>query len=82
MTEEQNRVGLPVEHAVPMLADMLTQLLQDMRVRAQLETSMSDRIAITGDSHVQLGLLLQEARIGCTLYFRGLSSCGRKSRWV
>ena len=45
-------------------------------MRAQLETSMSDRIAITGDSHVQLGLLLQEARIGSTLYFWGLSSCG------
>ena len=47
MTEEQNRVGLPVEHAVPMLADMLTQLLQDMRVRAQLVSSVPDRIAIT-----------------------------------
>ena len=49
VTEEQKKVGVPVKQAAPMLAHTLAQLLQDMRVRAQLMASVSDRIAITRD---------------------------------
>ena len=42
-------MGAPVKQVAPMLAHTLAQLLQDMRVRAQLVASVSDRIAITRD---------------------------------
>ena len=35
--------------ATPMLTHALAQLLQDIRVRAQLVASVSDRVAITRD---------------------------------
>ena len=47
VTEEKNRVGVPVRQAAPMLAHIRAQLLQDMRTRAQLEASVSERNAIT-----------------------------------
>ena len=49
VTEEQKRVGVPVKQAAPMLVPTLAQLFQDMRVRAQLTASVSDRIAIARD---------------------------------
>ena len=47
--EEQKQVGVPVTRAAPMLSHTLAQLLQSMRVRAQLAKSLSHRIAITCD---------------------------------
>ena len=42
-------MGVPVKQAAPMLSHTLAQLLQSMRVRAQLAKSLSHRIAITCD---------------------------------
>ena len=47
--EEQKQVGVPVTRAAPMLSHTLAQLLQSMRVPAQLAESWSQRIAITRD---------------------------------
>ena len=49
ISEEQKQVGVPVKQAAPMLSHTLAQLLQSMRVRAQLAESLSQRIAITRD---------------------------------
>ena len=49
VSEEQKQVGVPVKQAAPMLSHTLAQLLQSMRVRAQLAESLSERIAITRD---------------------------------
>ena len=47
-----------------MLAYILAQLLQDMQVPAQLEPSVSERIAITAERHslVHIGSLLYSMR--------------------
>ena len=42
-------MGVPVKQAAPMLSHTLAQLLQSMRVPAQLAESWSQRIAITRD---------------------------------
>ena len=43
--------------ATPMLTHALAQLLQDIRVRAQLVASVSDRVAITRDLALYLSLI-------------------------
>ena len=47
VSEEQEQVG--VKQAAPMLSHTLAQLLQSMRVRAQLADSLSQHIATTRD---------------------------------
>ena len=68
VAEERKKVGVPVKQATPMLVHTLAQLLQDMRARAQLMASVSDRIAITRDSPVFRGLPRHEARIRPVVY--------------
>ena len=52
-----------VKQAAPMLVHTLPQLLQDMRVRAQLKAWVSERIDITNITFYTLSTLLHEARI-------------------
>ena len=49
VSEEQKQVGVPVKQAAPMLSHTLAQLLQSMRVRAQLAESSSQRTATARD---------------------------------
>ena len=60
-----------VKQAAPMLVHTLPQLLQDMRVRAQLKAWVSERIDITNITFYTLSTLLHEARIRPILKSRG-----------
>ena len=68
VSEEQKQVGVPVKQAAPMLSHTLAQLLQSMRVRAQLAESLSQRIAITRDIAL-FSLALYSMRRGFDLSF-------------
>ena len=54
VTEKQKTAGVLVQRVASMLAHILAQLLRDMRERAQLEASVSERIAITRDIALHL----------------------------
>lgn len=49
VAEEQKRNGTPVSQAAPLLAHTLEELLEHMRMRAQLSRSVEERISITRD---------------------------------
>ena len=47
--EEQKQVGIQVNQAAPMLEHTLINLLSDMRLRAQVASSLAERILLTRD---------------------------------
>jgi len=49
VSEEQKQVGVPVNQAAPMLGHTLMDLLSDMSSRAQVATSLAERISLTRD---------------------------------
>ena len=49
VSEEQNQVGVPVNQAAPMLEHTLMGLLSYMRSRAQVTSSLAERISLTRD---------------------------------
>ena len=49
LSEEQKQVGVQVNQAAPMLEHALIDLLGDMRSRAQMASSLAERISLTRD---------------------------------
>ena len=48
-SEEHKQVGMPVNHAAPLLEHTLIDLLGDMRSRAQVAASLAEHISLTRD---------------------------------
>ena len=69
VSEEQKQVGVPVNQAAPMLEHTLMDLLSDMRSRAQVASSLAERISLTRNiAPVCTGLFLDAHGIQPLLY--------------